>query len=290
MRLFSRFRRSSRFIVGGGTLLLAMSLYGSGAQTSSLLGRVSSDQKTTERSTLHNVREFGTAVRARKEWKSMRANIRTATADAPHTGTARNGTTEILLRSAQLSPQHLELSYSLPNSGCVSLWVTGAANQKFQRVTVIGGIPCSTATGEVSARLLLTSVHPALAEGQLAKLCANSTLQCTEPIAITGKNPAVSHSAAGALITIHFASIVRNSMLSITYSKTAGCGDLVRWNGAGDSQQVTFQHDGVSCDAVDHGNVQIPVMGMQPLLGPTQWIHLCMQDQPGSCSNVMQIR
>jgi predicted GH43/DUF377 family glycosyl hydrolase len=66
--------------------------------------------------------------------------------------------------------------------------------------------------------------------------------------------------------------------------------NLVRWNGIGDNQQVVFRNGAISCDKGDHESARIAMQGMQPVLGPNQWIHLCMQDQPESCSNVYQIR
>lgn len=283
MRHFSS-RRSSRFVIGGGTLLLALSLYGTSLPSATQVGQVAPEQ----RGTFLNVRELGTTVtRARQEWRTLRFNIRNAT-PAAQPEAALSDATEVTLRSAELSAEHLEITYALPDAACVSLWMTGEANQRFDRLSVIGGIPCSMATGDLSARLLLTSVQPALAEGQLIKLCTNTTHECSEPIAITAASPA--HSAAGTSVTIHSASIVRNSTLSVTYSKSAGCVNLVRWNGAGDSRTVTFNTGSFSCDAVENARASIAVMGMQPVLGPTQWIHLCAQDQPGSCSNVYQIR
>lgn len=288
MRLFSRSRRSSRFIVGGGTLLLAMSLYGSSALPSAQTGRVTVE--TASRGTLHTVQEFGSVIsRTRRLWRTTRANLRNGTT-VSQTEAVANDSASLTLRSAQLTATHLDISYDLPVTECVSLWVTGAANQRFQRLSVIGGIPCSMATGNLSARLLLSSIHPELAEGQLIKLCTNSTQQCSQPIAIATRGTTASHTAAGTSITIHSASIVRNSSLSITYTKTAGCVNLVRWNGPRDSQQVTFSNATFSCEAVRSENTSIAVMGMQPVLGPTQWIHLCDQNDATSCSNVIQIR
>ena len=288
MRL-SPSRKSSRFVLGGSALLLAMSIYGSGT-SSSLEGRVSEQGITVGRGTLHGMQDFGrAAVRARSAWRTMRANLRDTAATAPRTQTPSASSEELAFHSARLTSEHLEIAYALPSTGCISLWTTGAANQRFQRVSVIGGIPCSMATGDLSARLLLTSVQPALQPRQLIKLCTNNTLECTEPILIS-EGTSLSHSAAGTPVTIHSASIVRNSFLSVTYSKPAGCADLARWNGIGDDQQVTSENTTLSCDAVDHGSVQIGIMGMHPILGPTQWLHFCMHNDATACSNVIQVR
>lgn len=285
MRLFPS-RKSSRCILGGGALLLAASFYGSATLPASQIGQVT----TSTHSTFHNVQDFGTTVsRTRRQWRTMRENLRTAP-DAPQKETSRHISSDVTLHSAQLTQEHLEVSYALPVTECVSLWITGAANQRFQRLSVIGGIPCTVNTGNLSARLLLSSVQPALKGGQLIKLCTNSTQQCSQPIAVTERASSASHTAARASITIHSASITRNSSLSVIYSKTAGCVNLVRWNGPGDNWQVTFQNVVFSCEAVDHENTHIAMMGMQPVLGPNQWIHLCDQNDPTACSNMYQIR
>ncbi|TSC58644.1 MAG: hypothetical protein Greene041662_716 [Candidatus Peregrinibacteria bacterium Greene0416_62] len=290
MRLFHS-RKSSRFVVGGSALLLALSIYGSTAvPTSTMTGLVTAKREATSHGTLHSVQEFGTTVsRTRRLWRTMRQNLRT-TPNAPQTETVRHIASSVTLNSAQLSQEHLEVSYALLSAECVSLWITGAANQRFQRLSVIGGIPCSVNTGALSARLLLSSVQPTLSEGQLIKLCTNATQQCSQPIVITQSAVSASHGAAGTSITIHSAVITRNSSLSVTYSKAAGCTDLVRWNGIGDNQRVTFQHTTFSCSAVDHEIINIGILGMQPVLGPNQWIHLCDKNSPTTCSNVIQIR
>jgi hypothetical protein len=289
MRIFPQsLRRSSFFIVGGGTLLLAISIYGSTMLSSTQTGRVTSEAPS--RGTLHTVQEFGSVItKTRKLWRENRANLRNGTT-VTKTKVVANESASLTLHNAHLSAAHLDITYSLPITECVSLWTMGAANQRFERLSVIGGIPCSMATGNLSARLLLTSIHPELAEGQLIKLCTNSTQQCTQPIAIAIRTVAAPHSAAGASITIHAAIIIRNSSLSVTYSKSAGCVNLVRWNGAGDSQNVAFTNGSFSCDAAENAQANITIQEMQPVLGVNQWIHLCDQNDTTSCSNVLQIR
>ena len=177
----------------------------------------------------------------------------------------------ITLRSAHLTSDHLDVAYTLPEAECVPL-DNGSRQPGIPAPQCDRGMPCSLDSGELSAHLRLKGIQPAVAEGQLVQICTNARQACSQPIAVTSGGG--THGAAQEAITIHAATIARNAYLSVTYSKGEGCMEIVRWNGAGNTQEVSYDDEPFTCDAVDHGTARVNIRGMQPLLGPTQWIYL----------------
>lgn len=281
--------RKIAHVVIGGMLLAAFSLFGSSAFTRSQTGLLTARTESGG-GTFHNASVFGSAAQqARKEWRVLRWTLRNQSETVAIENTEQEKRADaITLRNTRLTTNHLDVSYALPEAECVSLWTTAAANQHFRRVNVIGGFPCSLNAGANAVRLLVSSIQPAVSEGQLMKICTNTRQECSQPIEVSA---AAGHAAASdGAITIHSATLSRNAYLAITYTKGEGCVDLVRWNAPGDRQRVSFENDAFTCDAVDHGNARVNIRGMQPLLGPTQWIYLCAQGDTSDCSNVYQIR
>ncbi|MEK7563010.1 MAG: hypothetical protein AAB544_01315 [Patescibacteria group bacterium] len=275
-------KKPSRLVLGSGVLLAALSVYATSVSTSSQSGAVSENSGT------YRITPQAVVRRARNDWRAFRKNIRTAVPAAREQRESTRNVAVITLRSAHLTSDHLDVAYTLPEAECVSLWITGAANQEFQRLNVIGGMPCSLDSGELSAHLRLKGIQPAVAEGQLVQICTNARQACSQPIAVTSGGG--THGAAQEAITIHAATIARNAYLSVTYSKGEGCMEIVRWNGAGNTQEVSYDDEPFTCDAVDHGTARVNIRGMQPLLGPTQWIYLCTEDDSTHCSNAYRIR
>ncbi|OGJ59917.1 hypothetical protein A2881_02165 [Candidatus Peribacteria bacterium RIFCSPHIGHO2_01_FULL_55_13] len=275
-------KKASRLVLGSGVLLAALSVYAASVSTSSLSGAVSENGGTYRMAPRAVVR------RARNDWRALRESIRTAVPAVREQRESTGGVDAITLRSAQLTMDHLDVAYALPEAECVSLWMTGAANQEFQRLNVIGGVPCSLNARELSAHLRLEGIQPAVTEGQLVQVCTNARQYCSQPIAVTSGGG--THGAAQEAITIHSATIARNAYLSVTYSKGEGCTEIVRWNGAGETQKVSYDDEPFTCDAVDHGTARVNIRGMQPLLGPTQWIYLCTDNDATHCSNAYRIR
>lgn len=275
-------KKTSRLILGSGVLLAALSIYAASVSTSSLSGAVSENGGTYRMAPRAIVR------RTRNDWRALRESIRTAVPTATEQRESTGNVNVITLRSAHLTSDHLDVAYTLPEAGCVSLWMTGAANQEFQRLSVIGGMPCSLDSGELSAHLRLAGIQPTVTEGQLVQICTNARQACSQPIAVTSGGG--THGAALESITIHAATIARNAYLSVTYSKGEGCVGIVRWNGPESTQNVSYDDAPFPCDFVDHGTARVNIHGMQPLLGPTQWIYLCAQNDATHCSNAYRIR
>lgn len=276
-------KKKLHLVLGSGVLLAALSFYGAGDSIGSQSGAVSEHSGTYLTAPRSAVR------RARQSWRALRQNIRNGTTATERATEPVDGVDQLTLRSARLTGEHLDVTYALPEPECVSLWMTSAANQAFQRINIIGGMPCPLNSGELSAHLRIDGIQPAVAAGQLMQVCTNARAYCSQPIAVTvaGKE---THGAALEPIMIHSAILARNAYLSIVYSKGEGCVGIVRWNGPGNTQTVSHENDSFTCDAADHATARVNIRGMQPLLGPVQWIYLCYREESDHCSNLYRIR